>query len=165
MTVVADPLAVATEAEAPAAGHAAPKGTPWTLLLLAGFALILAGALGLHNASLAIVVFLTGLFLIFLLRHLSFAVSALSTAQDDMKSRTGFDFGYEPFISVMVPCNNEELVIEGLVNTLLLFDYPKDRHELIIIDDGSDDDTGVIVDELARRHPVLRWCLIPTPVE
>jgi 1,2-diacylglycerol 3-beta-glucosyltransferase len=156
MSVMTDPLAVATDAPATPAGHAAPKGTPWTLLLLAGLALILVGVLGLHNASLAIVVFLTGLFMVFLFRHLAFAVSALSTAQDDMKSRTGFDFGYQPFISVMVPCNNEELVIEGLVNTLLLFDYPKDRHELIIIDDGSDDSTGEIVDELARRHPVLR---------
>ena len=32
-------------------------------------------------------------------------------------------------------------MIEGLLKTLLAFDYPTDRHELIVIDDGSDDAT------------------------
>ena len=87
-------------------------------------------------------VFLTVLFLVFLLRHLAFAGAALSSAPRDMRSRTGFDWGYHPFVTVMVPCRNEELVVEGLVTTLLALDYPDDRHEIIIIDDGSDDDTG-----------------------
>ncbi len=136
--------------------HRDPEGAPWTLLFLAGVGLLLVGALGVTDASLAVVVFLTVLFLVFLVRHLSFAISALSTAPGDMRSTTGFDFGYYPFVSVMVPCRNEELVIEGLVTTLLALDYPDDRHEIIIIDDGSDDETGTIVDELALRHSVLR---------
>jgi 1,2-diacylglycerol 3-beta-glucosyltransferase len=142
---------------APTAGaHAGPPGTPWTLLFLAGLGMVLFGALGVTNASLAIVIFLTVLFLVFLFRHLAFAVSALTLAPRDIRSRTGFDWGYHPFVTVMVPCRNEALVIEGLVTTLLALDYPDDRHEIIVIDDGSDDDTGAILDELTRRHPVLR---------
>jgi cellulose synthase/poly-beta-1,6-N-acetylglucosamine synthase-like glycosyltransferase len=73
-----------------------------------------------------------------------------------MRSRSGFDFGYRPFVTVLVPCRNEELVIEGLLQTLLAFDYPVDRHEIIVIDDGSDDATGEIVDRIGREHPRLQ---------
>jgi cellulose synthase/poly-beta-1,6-N-acetylglucosamine synthase-like glycosyltransferase len=162
-------VAAATEspAFAPSAApltdaHAGPRGTPWTLLLLAGLAAMLYGALGVQDASSVIVGFLVIVFLLFLVRHLAFAASALSAAPGDMRTRTGFDFGYRPFVTVLVPCRNEELVIEGLVSTLLLFDYPADRHEIIIIDDGSDDRTGAIIDELAERHPHLQ-CLHRAP--
>ncbi|HEV2309332.1 MAG TPA: glycosyltransferase [Acidimicrobiia bacterium] len=139
-----------------AGGRHGPTGAPWTLLFFAGAGLVLYGGLGVKDGSLAIVVFLTVLFLVFLMRHLAFAVSALSMAPRDIQSRTGFDWGYHPFVTVMVPCRNEALVIEGLITTLLALDYPDDQHEVIIIDDGSDDETGSIVDELVRRHPVLR---------
>jgi len=155
-------MSVASETRAPvvappeATGHAGPSGAPWTLLFLAGLGLLLVGALGVTDASLVVVVFLTLVFLVFLFRHLAFAISALASAPRDMRSRSGFDFGYHPFVTVMVPCHNEELVIEGLVTALMAFDYPDERHEVIVIDDGSGDATGAILDELAHRHPVLR---------
>jgi cellulose synthase/poly-beta-1,6-N-acetylglucosamine synthase-like glycosyltransferase len=131
------------------------------LLWLAGITAILYGALDVQGASLVIVVGLLLAFLVFLVRHLAFAASALAAAPGDMRSRTGFDFGYRPFVTVLVPCRNEELVIRGLLDTLLAFDYPVDRHEIIVIDDGSDDDTGAIVDQVGREHPLppaaRRW--------
>ncbi len=136
--------------------HGAPPGAPWMLLGLTGGAVVLFGALGVTDASLVLVTGLVVLFLVFLVRHMAFAISALGSAPRDMRSRSGFDFGYHPFVTVLVPCRNEELVIEGLVTTLLAFDYPDDRHEIILVDDGSDDHTGPILDELARRNPTLR---------
>jgi cellulose synthase/poly-beta-1,6-N-acetylglucosamine synthase-like glycosyltransferase len=145
-----------------AQAHAGPPGTPWTLLGLAGGGAILYGALGVQAASLAIVTALLVVFLVFLVRHLAFAASALAAAPGDMRSRIGFDFGYRPFVSVLVPCRNEELVIEGLLGTLLALDYPADRHEIIVIDDGSDDATGAIVTDFGRAHPHVR-CLHREP--
>jgi cellulose synthase/poly-beta-1,6-N-acetylglucosamine synthase-like glycosyltransferase len=159
MTAVTDvrPPVAPPEVEAgQTSGHAGSAGSPWTLLFLLGLGLLLVGALGLRHASLAVVSFLAVLFLVFLVRHLAFAISALAGAPRDMGTRSGFEFGYYPFVTVMIPCRNEELVIEGLVTTLLALDYPDDRHEIIIIDDGSDDATGSILEELVRRHPVLR---------
>ena len=154
--VAAAPPAPDVELPAPAAtGHDVAPGSPWTFLFLLGFGLLLVGIFGLREASLLVVIFLTVLFLVFLLRHLAFAVAALASAPGDMRTRSGFDYGYLPFVTVMVPCRNEELVIEGLVTTLLALDYPDDSHEIIIIDDGSDDDTGAILDELSRLYPVL----------
>lgn len=164
MTVTAPPVEEFTDStgapglpspHTPAGVHETPPAAPWTILYLVGIAMVLVGAFGVRGASVGVVGFLTVLFLVFLVRHLSFAASALSSAPRDMESRTGFDFGYHPFVTVMVPCRNEALVIEGLVTTLLALDYPDERHEIVIIDDGSDDGTGEILDELVRRHPVL----------
>ena len=43
MSVMTDPLAVATGDPSTPAGHSAPKGTPWTLLFLAGLLIFLPG--------------------------------------------------------------------------------------------------------------------------
>lgn len=55
-----------------------------------------------------------------------------------------------PFISVVVPTYNEEENISSLIESLLLQDYPKDRYEIIIVDNNSSDKTF----ELALKYPV-----------
>lgn len=127
-----------------------------TLLALLGIVLISLGMFGLETASSITVAALAGIFSIFLFRHLAFATSALSSAGLDMAGKSTFDYGYRPRVTVMVPCRNEELVAEGLVRCLLALDYPADRLELVIVDDGSDDRTGEILDQLARGDSRLR---------
>ena len=55
-----------------------------------------------------------------------------------------------PFISVVVPVYNEADDIEELILSLLALDYPADRHEIIIIDNGSTDNTLQII----KKYPV-----------
>jgi cellulose synthase/poly-beta-1,6-N-acetylglucosamine synthase-like glycosyltransferase/peptidoglycan/xylan/chitin deacetylase (PgdA/CDA1 family)/spore germination protein YaaH len=52
---------------------------------------------------------------------------------------------YAPFVSVIVPAYNEELVIENTIKSLLASDY--ENYEIIVVDDGSIDKTGEIVRE------------------
>ncbi len=59
-----------------------------------------------------------------------------------------------PKVSIIVPCYNEEdHVREGIVH-LLGMRYP--NYEIIAVNDGSRDRTGVILDELARGNGKLR---------
>lgn len=44
-----------------------------------------------------------------------------------------------PMVSILVPCYNEGAVVQGSIRSLLKLDYP--RYEIIVIDDGSTDDT------------------------
>ncbi len=44
-----------------------------------------------------------------------------------------------PLVSILVPCYNEGAVVQGSIRSLLQLDYP--RYEIIVIDDGSRDDT------------------------
>ena len=59
-----------------------------------------------------------------------------------------------PFISVVVPCFNEEDNIRDVVRALARLNYP--AYEIICINDGSTDNTGAILDQLTQRYPMLR---------
>jgi cellulose synthase/poly-beta-1,6-N-acetylglucosamine synthase-like glycosyltransferase/peptidoglycan/xylan/chitin deacetylase (PgdA/CDA1 family) len=52
---------------------------------------------------------------------------------------------YAPFVSIIVPAYNEELVIKNTVDSLLVSDYS--NYEIIVIDDGSVDKTSDIIRE------------------
>lgn len=58
-----------------------------------------------------------------------------------------------PFVSVIVPCRNEERFIAGCLDSILAGDYPRDRYEIIVVDGRSDDRTGWILKQYSRRHP------------
>jgi cellulose synthase/poly-beta-1,6-N-acetylglucosamine synthase-like glycosyltransferase len=44
-------------------------------------------------------------------------------------------------VTVIIPCWNEEHTIEGTVNSLLHINYPKDKLNIFLVDDGSTDGT------------------------
>ncbi|HZS43017.1 MAG TPA: glycosyltransferase [Candidatus Paceibacterota bacterium] len=46
-----------------------------------------------------------------------------------------------PAVTVLVPCFNEESTISSTIESLLSLNYPKDKLEILIIDDGSTDQT------------------------
>ena len=63
---------------------------------------------------------------------------------------------YEPMVSVIVAARNEEENIRACIESLLQLEYPKEKCELIIIDDGSTDRTGAIAQSFAKIHNHVR---------
>jgi len=59
-----------------------------------------------------------------------------------------------PLVSVVVPARNEEEEIERCLRSLLGMDYPV--LEIIAVDDDSSDQTGVIMERLARQDERLK---------
>lgn len=57
-------------------------------------------------------------------------------------------------ISVIVPCYNIEKFVEKTVQSILEQNYK--NLEVLLIDDGSTDETPEIIDRLAREHPCVR---------
>ena len=53
-----------------------------------------------------------------------------------------------PMVSIMVPAHNECIVIRKTVLALLDFDYPKDRYEIIVINDNSSDHSAQVLREI-----------------
>jgi cellulose synthase/poly-beta-1,6-N-acetylglucosamine synthase-like glycosyltransferase len=94
-------------------------------------------------------------FVAFFLRHLAFAASAMSAAPADLAA-PAVDPGFLPPVSVLVACKNEETVIDALATSLLSLDYPRDRIELCVVDDGSTDATPELLAARVRDDARLR---------
>ncbi len=60
-----------------------------------------------------------------------------------------------PAFSVIVPCYNEQDAISDAVASLVAHLGPCDSYELIVVDDGSSDDSAEILDDLSQRYPHL----------
>lgn len=70
-----------------------------------------------------------------------------------------------PMVSILVPAHNESLVITRTVRALLNFHYPKDRFEVIVINDNSSDDTAEKLEEIQKEIPEGRLIVISTGKE
>jgi len=64
-------------------------------------------------------------------------------------------FGKEglPTISIIVPVKDEERVVGRLLDSLLKLDYPSEKRDIVVIEDGSADKTAEICAEYAKRYP------------
>ena len=57
-----------------------------------------------------------------------------------------------PFISVQIPTFNDP-VAKRCIERCLQFDYPKDRFEIVIVDDSTNVETQLLLAEYAELHP------------
>ena len=69
------------------------------------------------------------------------------------------DSGLPP-VSVLVPCHNEEWVLARSLRAMLALDYPSDKIEILVINDGSTDKTGQIAHEFTA-DPRVRVLEVP----
>lgn len=61
----------------------------------------------------------------------------------------------EPFITIMVPAHNEEVVIEDTIDYLMTkINYG--NYEVLVTDDGLTDETPAILARLQKKYPKLR---------
>ncbi len=58
-------------------------------------------------------------------------------------------------VSILVPAFNEEKTIERVLAKLLVI--PIEEREIIVVDDGSTDSTGRIVQRVATQNPLIRF--------
>jgi glycosyltransferase involved in cell wall biosynthesis len=60
------------------------------------------------------------------------------------------------FVSIIVPCRNEEKFIGACLDSIISNDYPKDRLEILVLDGMSEDRTRVIIQNHTERYPFIR---------
>lgn len=62
---------------------------------------------------------------------------------------------YYPFVSIQIPVYNDPIV-ERCIRSCLKLDYPKSKHEIIVIDDSTDEITKKIIDKFKDKVKILR---------
>jgi hyaluronan synthase len=77
--------------------------------------------------------------------------------------RTILWFHYRPFpsasfddappVTVIIPAYNEGQMVEKSIHSVLAADYPRDRLEVLVIDDGSKDDTWLHIRRAVNEYP------------
>ncbi len=66
-----------------------------------------------------------------------------------------------PSVSILVPAHNEEIVMAGTIESLLHLDYPRDKFEVIVIDDSSTDGTRRVIEHIMSQDRRLKLVAIP----
>lgn len=79
--------------------------------------------------------------------------------QNSNKSLPPRNAQYQPNISFIIPCHNEEETIHRKLNNVLQQDYPQEKIELTIID-SSTDKTAKIIRHFKEAHPQLNLLYI-----
>lgn len=70
-----------------------------------------------------------------------------------------------PYISIILPCYNEEAILQVNLNVIIKYLESKNekyKWEIVIINDGSKDKTGIIADEYERQNGNIRVIHHPT---
>src|SRR5689334_10445591 len=136
-----------------------PKGTlyRWNLVLLA--LLVLVGLLALKWTVLRNETS-HSLFLVYSVVVTSFFLSRFAAAMLHRRTMnacySASDAAYAPDVSFVIPCMNEEDAIRTTVRACYAAEYPTEKIEVIVIDDGSIDGTAAALADLQRVYPALQ---------
>ena len=93
--------------------------------------------------SLIIVIYTVAIVLIFMyaLAQLNLLFNYLTSKDSEDNSET-FDFSNPeeiPFVTIQLPVYNEMYVMDRLLDNIALIDYPKDKLEIQVLDDSTDE--------------------------
>jgi len=66
-----------------------------------------------------------------------------------------------PSCTIMIPAHNEAKVIGATVQAMLALEYPADRLKILVINDGSTDETASIVQEFVSRDRRVELFTVP----
>jgi cellulose synthase/poly-beta-1,6-N-acetylglucosamine synthase-like glycosyltransferase len=109
--------------------------------------------------TLTIVIYSVALVLIFMyaLAQLNLLFNYLSSHKNPTKDEPKFDLtkpGETPFITIQLPVFNEIYVMERLLKNIVLLDYPKDKFEIQVLDDSTDESvetTAQLIESLSQK--------------
>jgi cellulose synthase/poly-beta-1,6-N-acetylglucosamine synthase-like glycosyltransferase len=95
---------------------------------------------------------LTALMIVYLIRHYVFTLTVLKRDKNAKKVDDAANGEFKPTVSVLIPARNEENVIGRLLQRMTELTYPKNKLQVIVINDGSSDNTERIADEYSSRY-------------
>ncbi|MBI2135104.1 glycosyltransferase family 2 protein [Candidatus Woesearchaeota archaeon] len=83
---------------------------------------------------------------------LYFAVFWFMVLLEDKPKRKAKKLQKLPFVSIVIPAFNEEKKIRPTVKSVLELEYPRDKYEIIVVNDGSTDKTQEITKSIINEY-------------
>jgi cellulose synthase/poly-beta-1,6-N-acetylglucosamine synthase-like glycosyltransferase len=71
-----------------------------------------------------------------------------SMKEKQIVDKTNYEF---PTCTILIPAHNEEMVIGNTIEAMLKLEYPEDRLKIMVINDGSMDQTRKIIESYAAK--------------
>ena len=92
--------------------------------------------------------------LLYMIRHLNFTYHAVfgKSHQISFQRIEGI---YLPKVTVLIPAHNEKSVIGPLLERMSAVTYPKEKLEIVVVNDSSTDGTGEIADEFSKNYDFI----------
>lgn len=100
-------------------------------------------------------IFVVVIMLAYLIRHYIFTIVALYYHHGQSYC-TPQSMVHQPTISVLIPAYDEERVIGRILQGMTKLTYPKDKLQIIVIDDASTDKTSEIADRFAEKYESMK---------
>jgi len=63
---------------------------------------------------------------------------------------------FEPTVAILVPARNESEVIGRLLQRITRLAYPREKLQIVVIDDASSDNTGKIADQFTSHYSFIK---------
>ena len=83
--------------------------------------------------------------------QLSLAITYMRTKKKRMEEKTPeFDLSKAPKVTVQLPMYNEMYVAERIIETVAKFDYPRDKFQIQVLDDSTDETKDLIAKKVAE---------------
>ena len=78
--------------------------------------------------------------------------------EDRRKINGGVKMREAPMVSVVIPTYNRKDMLKECLESLFNQTYPKERYEIIVVNDGSTDGTEEVLNEYAKKAPcAFKW--------
>ncbi len=61
-----------------------------------------------------------------------------------------------PFISIIIPCRNEERFIDKCLDSIIAQDYSKEKLEILVVDGMSNDKTREILKDYSKKYSIIK---------
>ncbi|NJM26505.1 MAG: glycosyltransferase, partial [Bacteroidia bacterium] len=81
--------------------------------------------------------------------HLTWIYSRKRAAPSDVRPLSSF-----PLVTIQLPVYNEKYVVERLLDAISAINYPKDKLEIQVLDDSTDETTALIVKKMKALRPL-----------
>jgi cellulose synthase/poly-beta-1,6-N-acetylglucosamine synthase-like glycosyltransferase len=92
----------------------------------------------------------------YLVRHYLFTLKVVHSSRATKSDVANSHERIEPTVAILIPARNEGKVIGRLLQRATQLSYPKEKLQIVVIDDASSDRTGEVADQFAQRFSFVK---------